>query len=129
MTFHWQIATGAAAVILTLALLWQGALSARDRARRDEVAARAQAAATAAELAVEGATASATRKALARELTVTVKAREAADEIEQAPGAETRLPAELVERWAAAIDRLRDTSDFGGTDHQARPDGPAGRLP
>lgn len=109
------------ASFVLLLLLLQSSWNARDRARRTAVVAQAREAAAVKQGAVAAAASGAALTAQTHELTVTIKAREAAHDIAEAQGGDAPVSAHVMAGWADAIDGLRNGPATGrGSDD---PDG------
>jgi hypothetical protein len=110
------------AAFVTMLLLLQVARSERDTARRAASAAEARALVAEAQSVLSGATAAAVENARSRELSITLDAKEEADEIAEVAGGDAIVPASVLDRWGGAIDRMRDeagartrSADHGGS--------------
>ena len=107
MSLRSLAAAAVAALLIVLAILWQGALRGRDRAREDLAKAEAALAARTAEAALNHTVAEAVERSLTREAAITHDAKEVADEIGQADGANAQIAADVRDRWGRSVDRLR----------------------
>jgi len=98
----------AAVAAFALLLLWIQAVTAdRDRARREAAAAETRTVAAETRGALEAVAARAVQAAQTHEIAITLKAREAANDVAEAAGGETPVPAAVLDRWASAVDGLR----------------------
>jgi hypothetical protein len=122
MTVRALIPAAAIAVVAVLMILLQGAWNARDAAKRAAVAAQARAAVAETQGDLGEGAAKAVQAAQARELTLTIRAKEAAHDIAQTAGGDAGIPPDVLARWAGAIDGLR----VEAAAQSRRSDGPRG---
>lgn len=121
MTPRTLIPAALVAVFALLMILLQGAWSARDAARRETAAARARTASAEAQVQLDDGAARAVQAAQTREITLTIQAKEAAHDIARSAGGDAPVPADVLARWADAVDGLR-------LDGAGRPDAADGSV-
>lgn len=105
---------GLVAFVAALLLLLQLAWRAEEQAKAKAEAAEARVASADGQGQLERAAGGAVEAARAREVVVSIRAKEAAHEIAEAAGGDATLASGVLDRWAAAVDGLRGDVGAGG---------------